>query len=148
MCSCNTVGSLSSFERKILISIFFFLHVKNVFLLYYQRSLWCCKEYSLIVNFKTLRAHPQSTLVLCAFRSLNFQAFFQLEDRSEMLEKIPQIAIDEMCRYGASELHVIASLIGGITAQEVIKLITHQYICIDNTFVFDGHTQHAQTYRL
>lgn len=65
-----------------------------------------------------------------------------------MLEKIPQIAIDEMCRYGASELHVIASLIGGITAQEVIKLITHQYISLDNTFVFDGHTQRAQTYRL
>ncbi|VBB26080.1 unnamed protein product, partial [Acanthocheilonema viteae] len=72
----------------------------------------------------------------------------RLEDRSEMLKKIPQIAIDEMCRYGASELHVIASFIGGITAQEVIKLITHQYIPLDNTFVFDGHTQRAQTYRL
>ncbi|CAG9533545.1 unnamed protein product [Cercopithifilaria johnstoni] len=72
----------------------------------------------------------------------------ELKDRSEVLEKIPQIAIDEMCRYGASELHVIASLIGGITAQEVIKLITHQYISLDNTLVFDGHTQRAQTYRL
>ncbi|EJW72116.1 hypothetical protein WUBG_16977, partial [Wuchereria bancrofti] len=71
-----------------------------------------------------------------------------LEDKSEMLERIPQIAIDEMCRYGASELHVIASLVGGITAQEVIKLITHQYVPLDNTFVFDGHTQRAQTYRL
>uniref|UniRef100_A0A1I8EW61 NEDD8-activating enzyme E1 regulatory subunit n=1 Tax=Wuchereria bancrofti TaxID=6293 RepID=A0A1I8EW61_WUCBA len=72
----------------------------------------------------------------------------ELEDKSEMLERIPQIAIDEMCRYGASELHVIASLVGGITAQEVIKLITHQYVPLDNTFVFDGHTQRAQTYRL
>uniref|UniRef100_A0A8R1Y0Y6 NEDD8-activating enzyme E1 regulatory subunit n=1 Tax=Onchocerca volvulus TaxID=6282 RepID=A0A8R1Y0Y6_ONCVO len=72
----------------------------------------------------------------------------ELEDRREMLGKIPQIAIDEMCRYGASELHVIASLIGGIAAQEVIKLITHQYISLDNTLIFDGHTQHAQTYRL
>ncbi|MCP9258808.1 NEDD8-activating enzyme E1 regulatory subunit [Dirofilaria immitis] len=71
-----------------------------------------------------------------------------LKDKRVMLEKIPQIAIDEMCRYGASELHVIASLIGGIAAQEVIKLITHQYISLDNTLVFDGHTQHAQTYRL
>ncbi|EFO21305.1 hypothetical protein LOAG_07183 [Loa loa] len=72
----------------------------------------------------------------------------EVEDRSKILEKIPQIAIDEMCRYGASELHVIASLIGGITAQEVIKLITHQYIPLNNTFVFDGHTQRAETYRL
>ncbi|VIO90515.1 ThiF family protein [Brugia malayi] len=72
----------------------------------------------------------------------------ELEDKSEMIERIPPIAIDEMCRYGASELHVIASLVGGITAQEVIKLITHQYIPLDNTFIFDGHTQRAQTYRL
>lgn len=81
-------------------------------------------------------------------RIVDLIAEVELEDRNEILEKIPQIAINEMCRYGASELHVLASLIGGITAQEVIKLITHQYISLDNTFIFDGHTQRAQTYRL
>uniref|UniRef100_A0A915Q0N9 NEDD8-activating enzyme E1 regulatory subunit n=1 Tax=Setaria digitata TaxID=48799 RepID=A0A915Q0N9_9BILA len=81
-------------------------------------------------------------------RVVDLIAETKIGDRSEMLEKIPQIAIDEMCRYGASELHVIASIIGGIAAQEVIKLATHQYISLDNTFIFDGHTQHAQTYRL
>uniref|UniRef100_A0A0R3S4W7 NEDD8-activating enzyme E1 regulatory subunit n=1 Tax=Elaeophora elaphi TaxID=1147741 RepID=A0A0R3S4W7_9BILA len=89
---------------------------------------------------------PGTNGVPCTIDAYDLKA--RLEDKNEMLEKIPQIAIDEMCRYGASELHVIASLIGGITAQEVIKLITHQYISLDNTFIFDGHTQHAQTYRL
>ncbi|MFH4977271.1 hypothetical protein AB6A40_003980 [Gnathostoma spinigerum] len=65
-----------------------------------------------------------------------------------LLEMIPDGAIDEMCRYGASEPHVIASLIGGITAQEAIKLVTQQYIPIDNTFIYDGHSQNAMTYRL
>lgn len=64
------------------------------------------------------------------------------------MEKIPQSAIDEMCRYGAGEVHVVAALIGGIAAQEVIKLATHQYIPLDNTLIFDGHTQQAHTYRL
>ena len=30
--------------------------------------------------------------------------------------------INEMCRYGAAELHAVAALIGGIASQEVIKV--------------------------
>lgn len=30
--------------------------------------------------------------------------------------------INEMCRYGASELHVVAAFVGGIASQEVIKV--------------------------
>ena len=41
-------------------------------------------------------------------------------------------------RAGGAELHNIASLTGGLVAQEVIKIITKQYIPIDNTCVFDG----------
>jgi len=29
---------------------------------------------------------------------------------------------NEMCRFGAAEIHVVAALIGGITSQEVIKV--------------------------
>lgn len=29
---------------------------------------------------------------------------------------------DEMCRFGAAEIHVVAAIIGGITSQEVIKV--------------------------
>ena len=30
--------------------------------------------------------------------------------------------INEMCRYGAAELHAVAALIGGIASQEEIKV--------------------------
>lgn len=30
--------------------------------------------------------------------------------------------INEMCRYGAAELHAVAAFIGGIASQEVIKV--------------------------
>lgn len=72
----------------------------------------------------------------------------QAVDGEEILKKIPQDAIDEMCRYGCAEPHVVASLIGGIVAQEVIKLATHQYIPLDNTLIFDAHTQQGCSYRL
>ena len=53
-----------------------------------------------------------------------------------------------MCRYGADEVHSVAALIGGIGAQEAIKLITSQYIPLDNTFVYDGHTGQAAAFKL
>ena len=39
---------------------------------------------------------------------------------------------------GVAELHNIAALTGGMVAQEVIKIITKQYVPVDNTCVFDG----------
>ncbi|VDL83449.1 unnamed protein product [Nippostrongylus brasiliensis] len=36
----------------------------------------------------------------------------------------------------------------GITAQEVIKLATNQYVPLDNTFVYDGHTQQSTVFRM
>ena len=41
-------------------------------------------------------------------------------------------------RAGGAELHNIAALTGGLVAQEVIKVVTKQYVPIDNTCVFDG----------
>lgn len=46
--------------------------------------------------------------------------------------------LEELCRYGASELHSISAYVGGCCAQETIKLITHQYVPIDNALVYNG----------
>eukprot|EP01114_Cavostelium_apophysatum_P008684 TRINITY_DN2138_c0_g1_i2.p1 TRINITY_DN2138_c0_g1~~TRINITY_DN2138_c0_g1_i2.p1 ORF type:complete len:556 (-),score=166.03 TRINITY_DN2138_c0_g1_i2:41-1624(-) len=46
--------------------------------------------------------------------------------------------VQEMVRYGAAELHTLASFIGGVASQEAIKLITHQYVPMDNTFIYNG----------
>lgn len=71
---------------------------------------------------------------------------------SEMISKaktlIPAEVINEICRYGAGEPHIIASILGGIVSQEAIKLATHQYVPVDGTFIYDGHTQSAETIRL
>ena len=47
-------------------------------------------------------------------------------------------AIHEMIRSGNVELHNMAAILGGMASQEIIKLITHQYIPMNNTLVYDG----------
>lgn len=42
------------------------------------------------------------------------------------------------CRYNASELHAVAAVMGGIAAQEAVKIITQQYVPINGTLVFNG----------
>ena len=46
--------------------------------------------------------------------------------------------LKELDRADGAELHNVAALTGGMVAQEVIKIITKQYVPIDNTCVFDG----------
>ncbi|KDP35362.1 hypothetical protein JCGZ_10346 [Jatropha curcas] len=52
--------------------------------------------------------------------------------------------INEMCRFGASELHTVAAFIGGVASQEVIKLITRQFVPISGTFIFNGIDHKSQ----
>lgn len=46
--------------------------------------------------------------------------------------------VTEFCRYGGTEVHSIAAFLGGVAAQEVIKLVTHQYVPINNTMIYHG----------
>ena len=46
--------------------------------------------------------------------------------------------VQEFCCYGATELHSVASYLGGVASQEVIKLITHQYVPINNTYIYNA----------
>ena len=62
-------------------------------------------------------------------------------------ERLFQIA-EEVARAKGGELHNISSLTGGMVAQEVIKIITKQYIPIDNLCIFDGITSRAQVLRI
>lgn len=54
----------------------------------------------------------------------------------------------EIVRYGGGELHAISALIGGIAAQEAVKIITHQYIPFNNTFIYNGIIGCGETYEL
>ncbi|CAN0282438.1 unnamed protein product, partial [Phaeothamnion confervicola] len=44
----------------------------------------------------------------------------------------------EMARYGGAELHNVAAVVGGVASQEAVKLITKQYVPVNNTVVFNG----------
>lgn len=54
----------------------------------------------------------------------------------------------EMTRYGGLELHNISSLMGGLTAQEAVKIITHLYVPISGVFVFNGVAGCGGTYNI
>jgi len=45
--------------------------------------------------------------------------------------------IHEVCRYGGAELHAMAAFMGGCASQEAIKMLTRQYIPIDNLLLFN-----------
>lgn len=54
----------------------------------------------------------------------------------------------EFVRAAGAELHNISAVTGGMVAQEVIKVLTKQYIPIDNTCVFDGIASKSAVFRL
>lgn len=62
-------------------------------------------------------------------------------------EKSMKVAA-ELARAGGGELHNISALTGGMVAQEVIKIITKQYVPVDNTCVFDGITSKTAVFKL
>ena len=58
------------------------------------------------------------------------------------------LAAEELKRAGGGELHNVSSLTGGMVAQEAIKIITRQYVPVDNTCVFDGITSKTEVFKL
>jgi NEDD8-activating enzyme E1 regulatory subunit len=51
-----------------------------------------------------------------------------------------------MTRSCEVELHNIAALMGGVASQEAVKIITHQFLPLNHTYVFNGISGHAGTY--
>ena len=80
-------------------------------------------------------------------------------DDTENLDEIDQFCsnsvypilrkhVKEMCRYSGARLHNMAALMGGVAAQEVIKILTCQYIPLDNTYIFNGISSSGVCYSL
>ncbi|KAE8450354.1 hypothetical protein EG329_006428 [Mollisiaceae sp. DMI_Dod_QoI] len=106
----------------------------------------------------TFTAMPLSLLPI--YLSLNATSHIPTASSSEILatidKAIPDSSFDprfvqvaeEVARAKGGELHNISALTGGMVAQEVIKIITKQYIPIDNTCIFDGITSRTQVLRI
>lgn len=56
--------------------------------------------------------------------------------------------IREICRCGAAEIHTLAAIIGGIAAQEVIKVLTKQFVPLNNTFIYNAITETSLAFEL
>eukprot|EP00184_Porphyridium_aerugineum_P005150 CAMPEP_0184698226 /NCGR_PEP_ID=MMETSP0313-20130426/4926_1 /TAXON_ID=2792 /ORGANISM="Porphyridium aerugineum, Strain SAG 1380-2" /LENGTH=285 /DNA_ID=CAMNT_0027157141 /DNA_START=149 /DNA_END=1006 /DNA_ORIENTATION=- len=54
--------------------------------------------------------------------------------------------IQEWIRYGGAEIHTVAGLVGGAVSQEVVKLLTGQFMPINNTFVFNAVNATCSTF--
>lgn len=54
----------------------------------------------------------------------------------------------ELCRYGGAEIHTVSAFMGGCIAQEIIKLITKQYIPINNTLIYNAITSETAVFKL
>ena len=56
--------------------------------------------------------------------------------------------LSELVRYQAGEVHVVAAVVGGIAAQEIVKLVAGQYVSLENTYVFNGISSVGASYAL
>ncbi|KAF5864877.1 hypothetical protein ETB97_006103 [Aspergillus alliaceus] len=70
---------------------------------------------------------------------------FQIDEDAQ--ERIVE-ATQELRRTEGGELHNISSLTGGLVAQEALKVITRQYVPLDNTCIFDGVRSRTEMYKL
>ncbi len=77
----------------------------------------------------------------------NSEEFAELEKTTQVLERTKKV-MSELARASGVELHNISALTGGMVAQEVIKVITKQYIPVDNTCVFDGITSKTAVFNM
>ncbi|KAJ1686884.1 hypothetical protein LUZ63_018274 [Rhynchospora breviuscula] len=57
---------------------------------------------------------------------------------------LPEDLVHEMCRYAGAEIHAVAAFIGGVASQEVIKLVTKQFVPLTGTLIFNGIDQKSQ----
>ncbi|CAG9461668.1 unnamed protein product [Pedinophyceae sp. YPF-701] len=56
---------------------------------------------------------------------------------------VPDDVVVETVRFGAGEPHTVAALVGGIAAQEAIKVLTSQFVPVDGVVVYSGVTNTA-----
>lgn len=83
--------------------------------------------------------------------------FDTTDDTDDAMEDLTTLQVDkflskshavEITRYGGGELHNISALIGGMAAQESVKILTHQYVPLNNTYIYNGIACCGATYEL
>ncbi|CAF0710385.1 unnamed protein product [Brachionus calyciflorus] len=73
---------------------------------------------------------------------------YKLMQENRLNFTIKEEYIHEICRYGNSEIHSISAYLGGCAAHEAIKLLTNQFVPINNTLIYNGIKQSTTVYEL
>jgi amyloid beta precursor protein binding protein 1 len=79
---------------------------------------------------------------------VNIQTLSKENDTDDLLPYVCQDHAIEITKYANYELHSIAAMIGGVAAQEAVKIITHQYIPLNNTYIYNGIAGCGSAYTL
>jgi len=61
---------------------------------------------------------------------------------------LPDDYLKEMCRYGGSQIHTTCAYLGGVASQEIIKLITKQWVGVNNSLIYDGISGNAGVFTI
>ncbi|EPX73861.1 NEDD8 activating enzyme [Schizosaccharomyces octosporus yFS286] len=85
----------------------------------------------------------ESPIVKCELNNL----FEKYSLKEKYKEKVLE-CIEELSRASGLEIHPVSSLIGGIAAQEAIKILTKHYLPINHTCIFDGVHSKTETFNI
>ena len=80
----------------------------------------------------------QVAAVLCCLRQKGETPDEIAGAAEAMNEALADAHAQELSRFGASELHAVAAVVGGVASQEAVKVIARQYEPVDHTYVFNG----------
>jgi len=69
-------------------------------------------------------------------KEMNFEREYQYE------------CLDELCRFGGSEMHPVSAVMGGVCSQAALKIILKQYFPFNHTFVYDGIHCQGQVFKI
>ena len=90
----------------------------------------------------------QSLAAIYEVPVLGSDASFAMDTEEEPLCGITRRHAEELARFGGGQLHCTAAFVGGVAAQEIVKIITHQYIPLNNCYIFNGIASCGATLRV
>ena len=90
----------------------------------------------------------QSLAAIYEVPILGSDASFGMDTDEGLLCGITRRHAEELARFGGGQLHCTAAFIGGVAAQEIVKIITHQYIPLNNCYIFNGIASCGATFRV
>lgn len=102
-----------------------------------RNSFLASEPHDLVIYFGLLALQDRQRLGVHDLKSL-LNYFQQLTGASGELKENTLSILKEIHQHNNDNYTAIGSLMGGVAGQEILKVVTSQYIPLDNVYVFDG----------